>query len=697
MKITDDRKLKWFNQLFDSTYIGIIVADRNRKSVLVNEQLCKMFGYEKREFIGIAPELLHVDRQSYEDFGEKAFNLVRDGKPICLEYKFKKKDASYLWARVSGDTIKGSDEVLWILVDITKRVELDFELQKREKQFLAINKLINLGHWEYDLDSKMVKISNEMCRLLGLQNTNSIAYDDYLKILHPDDRKVSKDSLKMLLSGATTEGTYGKFIVHEDGKEKIRYVYQKGMIVYDENNKVKIIGASLDISNIKKLEQELDEQKKLFEYQAYHDYLTGLPNRPFLMANLDHILKSAKRENKKIAIMFIDLDDFKLINDTLGHSKGDMFLKEISLLMKQNLRQSDILARVGGDEFIVILDDIEDENDVLEVVKKFLKISENPILLRDKKSYAFMSIGVSIYPNDGEDGETLISNADIAMYKAKSVYGKNTYLYYSKDISKDINNRADMGKSIMEAIENEEFVVYYQPQIDVVNSKIIGIEALVRWQHPTRGLVFPDEFLHIAEELHMIKILNLYVIKKAIEQFVKWQKNGKDMGILALNITKEQLECPVCYENLIKILEDDQCNPKYIEIEVTEGTLITKEEMAIEFLYNFKKLGVKIAIDDFGTGYSSLSYLKNLPIDKLKIDKSFVDNITDDLKDLAIMKAVIELAKSLNLELIAEGVETKEQKEILQKNGCSNIQGYYYSKPLSVEDMEKFYDDFISS
>ncbi len=308
-----------------------------------------------------------------------------------------------------------------------------------------------------------------------------------------------------------------------------------------------------------------------------------------------------------------------------------------------------------------------------------------------------MSIGVSIYPNDGEDGETLISNADIAMYKAKSVYGKNTYLYYSKDISKDINNRADMGKSIMEAIENEEFVVYYQPQIDVVNSKIIGIEALVRWQHPTRGLVFPDEFLHIAEELHMIKILNLYVIKKAIEQFVKWQKNGKDMGILALNITKEQLECPVCYENLIKILEDDQCNPKYIEIEVTEGTLITKEEMAIEFLYNFKKLGVKIAIDDFGTGYSSLSYLKNLPIDKLKIDKSFVDNITDDLKDLAIMKAVIELAKSLNLELIAEGVETKEQKEILQKNGCSNIQGYYYSKPLSVEDMEKFYDDFISS
>ncbi len=697
MKNIDSRKSKWFNQLFHSSHIGIIVTDKNRKSVLVNEQLCKMFGYEKREFIGVSAELLHVDRQSYKDFGKKAFNLVRDGKPISLEYKFKKKDGTYLWARVSGDTVKGSDEVLWILVDITKRVELDFALQKREKQFLAINKLINLGHWEFDLETKTGKISDEMCRLLGLKNRKSITYDEYISILHPDDREKVKNTLEILLSGENTYGLYLRFIINDNGKEKINYIYQKGMIVYDENNKIKITGASLDVSNIKRLEQKLEEQKKLFEYQAHHDYLTGLPNRPFLMANLDHILKSAKRENKKVAIMFIDLDDFKLINDTLGHSQGDMFLKKIASLMKQNLRQSDILARLGGDEFIVILDDIEDENAVLEVVKKFLKISEKPILLRDKKSYAFMSIGVSIYPNDGEDGETLIRNADTAMYKAKSVYGKNTYLYYSKDISEDINNRADMGKSIMEAIENEEFVVYYQPQIDAFNSKIIGVEALVRWQHPTRGLVFPSEFLPIAENLHIIKILNLYVIRKAIEQFVKWQKNGKNMGILALNIVKEQLECPVCYENLTKILKNNQCNPKYIEMEVTEGTLITKEDMAIEFLHNFKKLGVKIAIDDFGTGYSSLAYLKNLPIDKLKIDKLFVDNITCDLKDLAITRTIIELANSLNLEVIAEGVETKEQKEVLEKNGCSNIQGYYYSKPICAQDMEQFYDDFISS
>jgi diguanylate cyclase (GGDEF)-like protein/PAS domain S-box-containing protein len=696
MKNIDSKKLKWFNQLFDSSHIGIIVADKNRKSILVNEQLCKMFGYEKREFINVSPELVHVDKKSYEDFGKKAFNLVRDGKPISLEYKFKKKDGTYLWARVSGDAIKGSHEVLWILVDITKRVELDFELQKREKQFLAINKLINLGHWEFDLETKTGKISDEMCRLLGLKNRNSITYEEYMSILHPNDREKVKNSLEILLSGGSTHGTYLRFVINDNGKEKTNHVYHKGMIVEDENNKIKITGASLDISNIKELEQELEEQKKLFEYQAHHDYLTGLPNRPFLMANLDHILKSAKRENKKVAIMFIDLDDFKLINDTLGHSQGDIFLKKISSLMKKNLRQSDILVRLGGDEFIVILDDIENENAVLEVVKKFLKISEKSILLQDKKNYAFMSIGISIYPSNGEDGETLISRADTAMYKAKSVYGKNTYLYYSEDISKDINKKADMSKSIMEAIENEEFVVYYQPQIDATNNKIVGVEALVRWQDLIHGLIPPNDFLYIVEELHMIKSLNIYVIKKAIEQFTEWKKDGRDMGTLALNMVNEQLECLECYDSLVQILKDNQCNPKWIEMEITEGSLIMKPNMAIKFLQDFKKLGVKIAIDDFGIGYSSLAYLKNLPIDKLKIDKSFIDNITEDSSDLAITKTIIDLANSLNLEVIAEGVETKEQKELLQKNGCSNIQGYYYSQPICAKDMEQFYDDFKS-
>ena len=448
-----------------------------------------------------------------------------------------------------------------------------------------------------------------------------------------------------------------------------------------------------DISDKKRAERKLLEQKDILDYQAHHDYLTELPNRVLFNDRLEQGLKKAKRNKTDLALLFIDLDHFKQINDSLGHATGDRFLKMVTHRLKNNIRKSDTLARVGGDEFTVIMEDISSMEDSTLLAQKILNMLVEPFDIDGRVLYITGSIGISLYPQDGENVDDLLKYADTAMYKAKDE-GRNNFQFYSSDMTELALERVAMKTSLREAIQNEEFVVYFQKQVDASIEKTIGMEALVRWKHPTMGLLSPIEFIHLAEETGLIIQIDGLVMKMAMKEVSSWYREGLEPGVLALNLTMKQLESDNFIEILQTNMQDFDFNPEWLELEITEGQVMKKPEEAIVKLNQISALGIKIAIDDFGTGYSSLSYLKRFPINKLKIDQSFIRDIPDNDEDIAIVKAIIALAQSLNLDILAEGVETTVQKEFLLANGCKNIQGYYYAMPMPSDDMKRHIQRF---
>jgi len=690
--VREDKELRWFEKLFNSSHIGILVVDEERKNLLVNPHLCEMFGYKEEELLGKNTEIFHISYQSYLNFATKAFNMVLKGGSVDLEYPFRKKDGTRIWVRISGDTIRKDHEVLWTLIDITAKVHLEQDLQAKKKQLLTMNALVHLGTWEVDLKTNRIVLSDEMRRIIGVKERKDIDFNDYIDhILHPDDVAIVQKGLQTLLSGGETEGSHLR-IYRDDGKgtKEIRYVYQKGLLFYDEDGeKLKLIGATQDITEYKQLEMELQEQKELFEYQAYHDVLTGLPNRLLLKDRLSEKIKYAKRHKKKLAVLFIDLDNFKSLNDSLGHNAGDCLLQELAKRMRNQLRESDTIARLGGDEFVILLEDVESVQVITTIITKGLSSMKEPVLIEGELIYPRMSIGVALYPDNGKDSDTLLKNADAAMYKAKKSGGQ-TYSFYTESMTVEAYKRITLEQELKEAIVKGDLRVYYQPQIDTYNKVLTGMEALVRWQHPKRGLILPSEFIAMLEESDLILELNRWVMVNAIEQFVNWYKEGFNPGVLSLNLSVRQLSCSECYISFTELLEKIGCDPHWLEVEVTESQLIQDPELAISILQSFRKLGVSIAIDDFGTGYSSLAYLKRLPIDRLKIDKSFVDDLPQSSSDVAIAKTIISLAENLDLKLIAEGVEREDQLQFLQENGCANIQGFYFSKPLTAEAMREY-------
>jgi len=433
--------------------------------------------------------------------------------------------------------------------------------------------------------------------------------------------------------------------------------------------------------------ETIKEQKNTLDYQAHYDLLTGLPNRVLLYDRLEQSLEKGKLHKTKIAVFFIDLDHFKSINDSFGHNAGDEVLKIITKRLLECIEPEDTLARLGGDEFVLILEDVEQIQDTSLIANKLLKKLALPLNVDNNKLYISSSIGISIFPNDGSDTQSLLKFADSAMYKAKDE-GRNNYQYYDSKMTELAFERIVMETSLRNALDNEEFVVYYQPQVDGRTDKLIGMEALVRWRHPTMGLVSPAKFIPLAEATGIIVALDRYVMKTAMTQIAQWYKEGLNPGVLAMNLAMKQLKTKDFIDMLKNLLIETQCKPQWIELEVTESQIMSNPEDAIKILKHINTLGIELAVDDFGTGYSSLAYLKRLPINKLKIDQEFVRNLPEDTEDAGIAKAVIALSQSLNLRIIAEGVETKEQKDFMVKNSCNNIQGYFYSKPVPKDEIE---------
>ncbi len=457
----------------------------------------------------------------------------------------------------------------------------------------------------------------------------------------------------------------------------------------------KINKATKDLQKLNKnLEGKIQDRTKALEEMtnelqilAYHDALTGLPNRVLLADRLEQAIEKAKRHNIGLALFFIDLDKFKEVNDSFGHEVGDNVLKTVAKNLNGIIRKEDTLARLSGDEFTIIMEELKRPEDALLLAEKILKVLKEPIQVNGLTLYISCSIGISLYDKTVKDAHDFLKYADTAMYIAKEK-GRNNFQFYSSEMTELAYKHMTMKTNLRQAINNEEFVIHYQPQIDGHSNKLLGVEALVRWKHPTMGLLLPEDFIPLAEETGMIIEIDQWVIKTAMNQVSLWYKEGLIPGVLALNISIPQLES----NNFLQGLEEDikrYCfKPEWVELEVTERQMIKEPEGVIEKLDQISDLGINISIDDFGTGYSSLSLLKRLPIHRLKIDRSFVKDIPQDAESVAIIKAIIALAKSLNLDLIAEGVETSVQKDFLIDNGCTTIQGYYYTPPVPAEEMK---------
>jgi diguanylate cyclase (GGDEF)-like protein len=443
------------------------------------------------------------------------------------------------------------------------------------------------------------------------------------------------------------------------------------------------------IDTIKGSRKVLDKQKRVLHFQAFHDDLTKLGNRSYLENRLMSSIEMAKRDNRRLAVLFIDLDHFKEINDAYGHQIGDLLLIKVTSNLENIIRKEDTLSRQGGDEFIIVMESLENAEDTSLLANKILHTFKNTIHIDTHDIYIGCSIGISIFPDNGDNKDDLLKFADVAMYKAKAE-GRNNFQFYSSVMTDLVIRRVEMEKNLHEAILNKEFSVYYQPQICLHEGRLNGFEALVRWNHPTLGVVSPGDFLPIAEDTGLLVAIDWIVIEKAMKTISLWHHNKMFIGKMAINLTLKQLHQKEFMSRIKHLLDKYKCQSSWIEFEVTENDIMTHPVESIKLLHEIKNIGFSIALDDFGTGYSSLSHLNQMPIDKLKIDQSFVQNLPNNKQDMTMVIGIIALAKSLGIRILAEGVETEDQQKFLIENGCMGLQGYLFSKPIQENSALKY-------
>lgn len=436
------------------------------------------------------------------------------------------------------------------------------------------------------------------------------------------------------------------------------------------------------------LELKVEERVEAFDKLAHYDILTELPNRFLFKDRVKHALAHAKRKTGNVALILLDLDRFKNINESAGHPVGDEILCMVAKRLTKNIRQEDTVARLGGDEFAIIIESFQSQEMLHSIVRKIQNELIPPYSIGDQKFYITASIGISLSPENTNDADSLLKHADAAMYEAKAA-GKNQYQFYDASLTTAVHSRFSMETELRQALENDEFEVFYQPQFSLNNQTLSGAEALVRWNHPQKGLVSPAEFIWLAEETGLIIEIGNVVLKKACCQMFEWINKGYLHGRISVNLSAIQFKQADIVENVSSILAETQLEAKYLEIEITESTLIGQPDQVINNLDTFRKMGITLAIDDFGTGYSSLAYLKRFPVNWLKIDQSFIHDLPNDNNDAAIVKAIIDMGHTLGLSVIAEGVETQAQSDFLKNSACDSVQGYLYGKPLANKKFEQ--------
>ncbi|CAD6876309.1 GGDEF domain-containing response regulator [Methylomonas fluvii] len=570
--------------------------------------------------------------------------------------------------------------------DITARRQMEHLLRESEERFHSSFELAAIGMALIALDGSFLQVNNALCEILGYTRDELLGSNlrMFTHADHHDD--VINHYLRQLVTDLLPTFQIEVECFHKVVGKTIWTMMSASLVRTAGGDPQYFIVQIQNISNRKYAEQQLI-------YLANHDPLTGLLNRDQFHNRLTQALSTGQRHNRKLAVMYLDLDRFKLINDTLGHRLGDLLLQAVSDRLRASVRSNDILARLGGDEFIVLLSDINQIDDVARIAQKTLDILTQPFTLEGNDLVVTASIGISIHPDDGKDSHSLLMNADTAMYLAKD-RGKNNFQFYTLEMTEKSIERMKVERGLRHALAHDELRLHYQPQVCTDSGVVVSAEALVRWQHPEWGLVYPDRFITVAEETGLIVPIGAWVLREACLQAKTWIENDGPFGGVAVNVSARQFLDTNLFQTVKRTLAETGLNPSALELEITESAIMQDPENTLQVLHQFQGLGVRLSIDDFGTGYSSLTYLRRFPIQSVKIDRSFVIDLPGDEGSKTLVRAITALAHELKLSVIVEGVETKDQLSFLTEQKCDSLQGYMFSRPVSAE---QFQQDFINS
>jgi diguanylate cyclase (GGDEF)-like protein/PAS domain S-box-containing protein len=681
-----DRSSSMLRATIESTADGLLVTDESGKVLCHNQLYMDMWP--------IPPELMETAR--HLPIIEYCGNFLKD--PQLFVLSTQKIYAA--WPPESFDVLQFNDGRVferytkvrfveglnvgrvWSFRDITERRRAE----SYKAQLAAIVESSNDAIIVNDLNGIITNWNSGAERIFGYRASEIIGCS--ISLLIPPDRLEEESKImKLVKRGKLTD--HFETVRWGKGDKPIDVSVTISPV---KNSEGKIIGASKIVRDI----TQRKESQERIQYLAHYDSLTGLPNRTLLADRMKIAIGNAARYSKRLALLFVDLDRFKLVNDSLGHEIGDKLLKVAAERMQSTIRHIDTISRLGGDEFIVLLSQIAAAEDAARVAEKLIAAVSEPYRIEEHELLLTASVGISIYPDSGTEANSLLRNADASMYSAKES-GRNRYRFYSEDLTSRVTERLRLERDLRGAIERDEIFVVYQPQIELATRRVIGAEALMRWRHPGRGLVLPASFIPVAEDSGLILPLGEHILRESCVQARQWyDRYGFDVGV-AVNISAVQFRQKDFTEVVLRVLADTGISPSCLELEVTESVVMQGVESAVEKMRILGAHGIKIAIDDFGTGYSSLSYLRQFHVDRLKIDQSFIHDLPDSTDAEAIIRAIVAMGRSLGLHVIAEGVETEVQAQFLQSIECDESQGYLYAKPMMARDFEAWLTDWKSA
>lgn len=580
----------------------------------------------------------------------------------------------HLRLSLAGVRRGAEEEILLVAEDVSGQVRRQRELRTSRAILDRAQAVAHIGSWSFDFENEAPDWSTETYRILGIPPGKPLTYETFLACVPPDEREYVDRAWQAAAKGVPYDIDH-RIVIGDE----VRWVNERMELEFGADGKpARGVGTLQDITERKRAEARM-------EHLAFYDPLTGLANRMLCLDRLQQSLSAAHRHGRKLAVMAMDLDLFKNVNDSLGTVKGDWLLREAASRFSGCVREADTVARLGGDEFAAIMSDVTEEA-AGALVRKFLGVLREPFVLGEHTVHISCSIGIALYPSDGDDAQTLLRNAEAAMRRAKE-QGRDTAMFYTGEMNAKALERLALAEDLHRALASNEFVLHYQPRVDLRSGKVTGIEALVRWQHPGKGLIPPDRFIPLAEETGLILPLGEWVLREACAQAAAWNRAGCSVSV-AVNLSARQFRQTDLTDKVDGILREAGLDPGSLELEITESMVMGHAEKTISTLERLSQLGVRLAIDDFGTGYSSLNYLKRFPVHVLKVDKSFIAGIPDDPDDITIVTAIISMAHDLGLRVVAEGVEIPEQLAFLRRQGCDEMQGYYFSKPLPAPEAE---------
>ncbi|HEY6094935.1 MAG TPA: EAL domain-containing protein [Gallionellaceae bacterium] len=569
--------------------------------------------------------------------------------------------------------------ILVAIHDLTKIRENEARLRESEETLKRAQAVAHLGSWKVNLRDGKTSWSDEVYRILDLPLGGPASLDACFNVILEEDRDFVTKAWNAALTGAPYDVEY-----RVRTGQGVRWVRDRAEITVDERGRPLFgIGTLQDITDSK-------ESKAQIEFLAFHDALTGLPNRLLAKEHFEMAIAQTSRKDGKVALLFLDLDNFKTINDSLGHAVGDGLLQAAAERLRKSVRNSDTISRQGGDEFLVLLSGIADTEAMMGFAEKILGELGTPFDIQGYHLSTSASIGIAVYPDDGRDFHTLLKKADTAMYQSKKS-GRGTFHFYTEQMNVEVVEYHQMRTGLAQALAHNEFTLHYQPQIDIASGAIIGAEALLRWQHPERGMVPPAQFIPIAEDSGHVVAIGEWVLQEACRQAVAWQQAGLPELVIAVNLSAVQFKRSRLEDTVTRALTESGLRPQLLELELTESILIQDADNILGTLHRLKALGIKLSIDDFGTGYSSLSYLSRFAVEKLKIDQSFVHDMVNNPGNAAIVRAIIQMAKSLGLKTVAEGVEDEQQLAQLRLHHCDEAQGYHFGKPMTAEQFTRLF------